>query len=66
MGIVRMTKFLEYEFDELNLDDDLSKEIPSMAGGDYLEHVQEIDDKIDRINRSNIDGYRKAAYCLIK
>ena len=42
------------------------RRFPSMAGGDYLEHVQEIDDKIDRINRSNIDGYRKAAYCLIK
>ena len=60
-----MVKFLEDEFEQLDLEEDLGEVVFSLAGGEYLAHVPEINNRIDIISKSNADAYQKATYCSI-
>ncbi len=60
-----MDKFLNEEIEFLDVTPTAVNKIESLAGGSYIEHVEEINSMIDEINKSNAETYRKASFCSI-
>jgi hypothetical protein len=42
-----------------------TEKVKSLAGSKYLEHLSEINSRIEEDNRRNMETYRKASFCSI-
>lgn len=60
-----MNGFLNDEIEFLDVMPTVMDKVESLAGGSYIEHVEEINRMIDEMNKSNAETYRKASFCSI-
>lgn len=60
-----MCKFLDNDIDFLEIIPEEKMELLSMAGGGYMNHLDEIGKMIDRLRHDDAFAYQTAYFCSV-